>query len=84
MCFADAVLMAEAERFQRGFPGGTGGPCLSKASRGLTQGWGAPPPLRRSAEKASRRACARLGPSLMVTSDIATLRCIVSAQHAQH
>ena len=63
------------------FPSTTGGPCLSKASRGLT-GWGAPPPLRRSAEKASRRACARLGPSLMVTSDVATHRSIVSAQHA--
>ena len=39
---ADAVLMLTAERFQRGFPSTTGGPCLSKASRGLT-GWGTPP-----------------------------------------
>ena len=40
--------------------------------------------MRRSAEKVSRRARARLGPSLMVTSDVATHRSIVSTQHARH
>ena len=36
-------------------------------------------PLRRSAETVSRRARARLGPSLIVTSDVATHRSIASS-----
>ena len=52
---------------------------MTRKETGLTLVVGPPfAPLRRSAEKASRRAYARLGPSLMVTSDVATHASIIS------